>query len=72
MKDSRVEIGSLSIANSQNYPGRIIYWNKDNYDSWLMIGYVGLTFCHSKDRDQDPVNIRNSHHIYNIIGIDDL
>lgn len=72
MRDNRVEIGSLALANSQNHPGRIIYWNKDSYDSWIMIGYVGLTFCHAKDRDQDPVNIRNSQHIYNIIGIDDL
>jgi|GEM_PF-4949163 len=71
MIDSRIEIGSLSIANSQNFKGSIIYWDKDKFESWLLIGWSGLTFCHHSDPVMDP-HVKHPNQIYNIIGVDSI
>ena len=70
MTDNHIEIGPACIAKSHNFSGSIIYWNKDRYDSWLVIGYRGLTFCHAKDGTDDP-SIKHINHIYNIVGVDE-
>lgn len=68
---SRIEIGSLALTCSNNFKKSIIFWDMDRYDSWLIIGWQGLTFCYSKDNTDDP-HIKHPQHIYNIIGVDIL
>ena len=66
-----MEIGSLVLDCSHNFSKSIIFWDANRYDSWLVIGYQGLTFCYSKDITNDP-HIKHPNHIYNIIGVDEI
>jgi hypothetical protein len=66
-----IRIDNIRIDVSDAFPGNIIYWDERKWQSWLMIGYSGLSFHHFEDKGGFVLN-RYPSHLYSIIGVDQI
>jgi|WetSurMetagenome_2_1015567.scaffolds.fasta_scaffold249686_4 hypothetical protein len=66
-----IRIDNLRMDASNAFPGSMIYWDEKNWQSWLMIGYDGLSFHHFEDKG-NFVPDRHPTHLYSIIGVDQI